>query len=369
MNLTTITLSSVAKAYWLLAVSFLLCASNLNPRRAGPTPLLVEASNNNKNSYDGAILVLGDSWASVSGSFLSTVCSIPDADYSSYSSSTSSSYSSSLYPYPYFAVTNNGISGSTASQWASGNYVTKSFNKYDYDYVWLSIGGNDFNCDESYHETIASNIVSVISDIISSSSNENIKILYTGYGYPSSNICGGDDDFLSIFEDFSETVREAIESSDYADMVYTMDVTTLFVTDDSYPLSDTYYYADSIHINENGYVKLFSMDDIQEFFECDDDDDARARSRNYDMTYPSSGWSSNGGTDLANMSSVAVGVIVALALVSLAVFGVYVVNKKKEAERSNIPGLSGTLIESTTIAKQPQEQQEGDSSTSSGRVV
>ncbi len=54
-----------------------------------------------------AILVLGDSWASVSGSFLSTVCSLPSYYQQDDDGSSSSTYSSTMYPYPYFAVTNN----------------------------------------------------------------------------------------------------------------------------------------------------------------------------------------------------------------------------------------------------------------------
>ncbi len=125
-------------------------------------------------------------------------------------------------------------------------------------------------------------------------------------------------------------------------MIYTMDISTLYVTDDSYPLSDSYYYADSIHINENGYVKLFSMDDIQEFFECDSSSHSTVYSRERDIDC-NSAWSSTGGYVLASISSVVVGLIVPLALVSFIVLGL--------CRANDIPGLSGTLLSHKDIDK------------------
>ena len=203
---------------------------------------------------DGAILVLGDSWASLSESFLAGVCSLG---------------SSSEGSRP---LTNNGISGSTAKEWASGENAVESFQKakYDYDYVWISLGGNDFNCDKSIHDDIADNILKVITDVFESSNNDDIKVLYTGYGYPSENICGGGSgvDVTPIFDDLSTTVREKIEKSSYADKVLTIDILSLFVTKDSEPYSDKAWYADDIHINEAGYAKLFSKSELQQFFGC-----------------------------------------------------------------------------------------------------
>jgi len=106
---------------------------------------------------EGAILVLGDSWASLSGSFLADVCSLGLEG----SGSTSSGK----------PLTNNGKSGPTAQQWVPGEKAVNSFEKakYDRDYVWLSIGGNDFNCNVGTHDAIANNMLSVISDIFESS--------------------------------------------------------------------------------------------------------------------------------------------------------------------------------------------------------
>lgn len=202
---------------------------------------------------DGAILVLGDSWASLSGSFLSNVCNLGSTD-------TVSSQRS---------ITNNGKAGSTAKQWASGELAIASFTnaKYDYDHVWLSIGGNDFNCDQSYHDEIAQNILNVISDIFESSSNDQMKVLYTGYGYPSEDICNGKGT-VSLFDNLSSVIQSKIQKSSYAKKVKVMDISLMFVTEDSKPYSDKEWYADDIHINEAGYKKLFSSSSAQEFFGC-----------------------------------------------------------------------------------------------------
>mmetsp|Transcript_11747 Transcript_11747/g.14826 ORF Transcript_11747/g.14826 Transcript_11747/m.14826 type:complete len:115 (+) Transcript_11747:914-1258(+) len=66
----------------------------------------------------------------------------------------------------------------------------------------------------------------------------------------------------------STTILEKIEKSEYANKVLTMDILSLYVTKDSEPYSDKTWYADDIHINEAGYIKLFSNSEIQQFFGC-----------------------------------------------------------------------------------------------------
>jgi lysophospholipase L1-like esterase len=218
-----------------------------------PLQLCLAATATSNN--DGAILVLGDSWASLSGSFLSNVCNLGSTDTDSTQRS----------------ITNNGKAGSTAKQWASGELAVESFTnaKYDYDHVWLSIGGNDFNCDQSYHDEIAQNILNVITDIFESSSNDQMEVLYTGYGYPSQDICNGQGT-VSLFDHLSSAIRSKIQKSSYAKKVKVMDISSMFVTQGSSPYSDKEWYADDIHINEAGYEKLFSSSSAQEFFGCDE---------------------------------------------------------------------------------------------------
>ncbi len=48
----------------------------------------------------------------------------------------------------------------------------------------------------------------------------------------------------------------------------TIDISTMFVTSESSPLSDPSYFTDAIHINERGYARLFSGYNVMRFFDC-----------------------------------------------------------------------------------------------------
>jgi lysophospholipase L1-like esterase len=209
---------------------------------------------------NGAILVLGDSWASGSQDFLETVCNLVGEE---------SNASRQM--------TNNGASGSTAQQWASSNKANDSFDtpKHDYEHVWLSIGGNDFlggnnKCDDSEYSQISNNIVSVISDIIDHpNTNPNLKILYTGYGAPTNGgTCSNGNTEVQMSNSLRLRIQEAIADSAYSNRMVIVDIESLYVTENSSPFSDMQWYGDSIHINLDGYRKLFSLKESQEFFGC-----------------------------------------------------------------------------------------------------
>eukprot|EP00551_Chaetoceros_affinis_P000103 CAMPEP_0203634488 /NCGR_PEP_ID=MMETSP0088-20131115/1417_1 /ASSEMBLY_ACC=CAM_ASM_001087 /TAXON_ID=426623 /ORGANISM="Chaetoceros affinis, Strain CCMP159" /LENGTH=289 /DNA_ID=CAMNT_0050488101 /DNA_START=226 /DNA_END=1097 /DNA_ORIENTATION=- len=209
---------------------------------------------------EGAILVLGDSWASLSGSFLADVCSLGLEG----SGSTSSGK----------PLTNNGKSGPTAQQWVPGEKAVNSFEKAKYDRDYDDSVSEEMTSIATWEHTMPLPIIALCDirhlRIVESSSNDDIQVLYTGYGYPSENICGGgnDVDVTPIFDHMSTTILEKIEKSEYANKVLTMDILSLYVTKDSEPYSDKTWYADDIHINEAGYIKLFSNSEIQQFFGC-----------------------------------------------------------------------------------------------------
>jgi lysophospholipase L1-like esterase len=200
---------------------------------------------------DGAILVLGDSWASLSGDVLSNICGPGTSPRN---------------------IQNDAKSGSTAAEWASKEMAASSLSKakFDHDYVWLSVGGNDFldsKCDIGVTEQVATNVLQVISHIVENSSNEDLRILYFGYSYPSKDICGGGTT-ADLFDASNKHIRDAIKNSNYSDYVKVLDISNEFVTAGSAPLSDEKWYADAIHMNQYGYVKLFSKISIQMFFGC-----------------------------------------------------------------------------------------------------
>ena len=70
---------------------------------------------------EGSILLLGDSWAAIAGDYAANICGLSNSR----------------------LVTNDAESGTTAAQWAEGETAVGSMEKaeYDYEYVWLSLGG------------------------------------------------------------------------------------------------------------------------------------------------------------------------------------------------------------------------------------
>lgn len=218
--------------------------------------------------FNGSTLVIGDSWGALSKTYLSSVCSLTDNDFSNVVR----------------VVTNNAKSGSTALEWKEGESAKKSFeNGKDYDFVWLSAGGNDFlgtQCLTVFPQgvnsfigglfgegMIADSVLDIIADVVESSNNPNLKILFTGYGYPSEELCP-DDDTIDKFDSLNAKIRSTIRNSAYSSRVVTVDISSLFVAPSSSPFSSTLWYADTIHLNEAGYDKLFAQPIIQDFFEC-----------------------------------------------------------------------------------------------------
>ena len=64
---------------------------------------------------------MGDSWAAIAGDYAANICGLSNSR----------------------LVTNDAKSGTTAAQWAEGETAVGSMEKaeYDYEYVWLSLGG------------------------------------------------------------------------------------------------------------------------------------------------------------------------------------------------------------------------------------
>lgn len=113
----------------------------------------------------------------------------------------------------------------SGNQWADGKTALESMTKaqYDYGYVWLSLGGNDFldnKCDISMADDVSADIVNVISHLVDNAAKEDIRILFFGYSVPSSDVCGNGET-AELFEEQGQINFDAIEQSDYSDYVTT----------------------------------------------------------------------------------------------------------------------------------------------------
>jgi len=71
-----------------------------------------------------------------------------------------------------------------------------------------------------------------------------------------------------LFEEQGAIIFDAIKASAYADYVTTFDISEMFVKWGNGGLSDSYYYYDEIHLNQMGYLHLFSSYKVQRFFGC-----------------------------------------------------------------------------------------------------
>ena len=76
---------------------------------------------NSEPTEEGSILLLGDSWAAIAGDYAANICGLSNSR----------------------LVTNDAQNGSTANEWAEKETAVESLEKgeYDYEYVWLSLGG------------------------------------------------------------------------------------------------------------------------------------------------------------------------------------------------------------------------------------
>eukprot|EP00986_Skeletonema_menzelii_P017254 scaffold18509_cov158-Skeletonema_menzelii.AAC.4 len=228
-------------------------------RLGGATETTTTTTTTTKTNQD-AILIIGDSWASLSGNYLANVCG----------------------PSTTRPIQNDAISGSTAKEWAYNRLGVEAIDtsEIEYTHVWLSVGGNDIldkECDMSIVDKVAANVINVIKQVVDASRGEaavgkvayreDLKILYFGYSIPSRDVCG-QGRTASLYAKQTEIIFEAIRNSDYAEYVTTIDISDMFVTSESSPLSDPSYFADAIHLNEVGYKRLFSGYSVLRFFDC-----------------------------------------------------------------------------------------------------
>lgn len=191
------------------------------------------------------IWVLGDSWAEGSFNQIATSCSGA-------------------------TVTNHGVGGSTADQWATTTTGEFSLNPPALaTHVWLSVGGNDFLGECKVPSDMAANMAGVIARI--HTALPNIPILLFGYTVPSGGYAGDDPSETACATPSATTplatiIRQAADADSGTTWVNIAG--TLGGNADTETRSSTAYYGDAIHPNVAGYAKLFELPAVQQFFEC-----------------------------------------------------------------------------------------------------
>jgi len=209
------------------------------------------------------ILIMGDSMAELSFDILAKSCSGK-------------------------SVINLGVSGSTANEFFTGQAETggcidgdvcsakdafKSNYGSGYTHVWLSVGGNDWlgaQCDADIESTLEDKISGVIDSVFKESPKGGIKLLITGYGYPSDAVgeCPKGNEKVDRLQN---AIQQAAVNNVNADSILFVQATLELFGGSTTNYSDKKWFADAIHLNEAGYKKLFSLVEIQDFLKCNDE--------------------------------------------------------------------------------------------------
>lgn len=189
------------------------------------------------------VLVVGDSWASRSLDYLSDVCAET-------------------------SVVNRGEDGSTAYHWGQGSKARDAFSSVHgsgYSHVWLSVGGNDFlglGC--SLGLPMLSSVIGSALQKVKAAAPSGITILMTGYSTPSGQLNHGSCTSFAALAILNEAVKAACQGEPACKFV---DVTDACGGSSS-SYSDVKYFTDAIHLNQQGYYRIFRLPGVQQVLGC-----------------------------------------------------------------------------------------------------
>merc|ERR1719181_192866 len=172
--------------------------------------------------------------------------------------------------------TNRGIGGATALQMLTQDknskyYVPKAIKDKSgscYEYVFVSLGGNDqmsTGCKETGVATVKSRITEVLKQINTLCPSS--QIIMTGYPTPTKDFSD-----CKNFPITSAGTRKILNAPvqaacEDAEKCTYHDATDRFGSTDLKPSSGK-YHVDTVHLNEDGYCRLWSTDLFKSAFKC-----------------------------------------------------------------------------------------------------
>jgi len=201
------------------------------------------------------IMVLGDSWAEMSRTWVGALCKGKTS-------------------------VNRGVGGSTAAEWTAGSCTrfaykkktcsaTDAFsNKYGSGYtnMWLSVGGNDYT--QTGCALTKANLqakVTAAINTVKAAAPAGMKILMTGYCVPSKSLspkCG-----KAQFAILSAAIKAAAAADSSVTFVDISNACGANPATDTW--SDNKYFSDAKHLNQAGYTHVFSLPAIQSALGCE----------------------------------------------------------------------------------------------------
>ena len=164
-------------------------------------------------------------------------------------------------------VSNAAIGGTTAADWATFTSDQIDGCGSNFDYVWISVGGNDLLGSDGCAAT-ASDIQSVVSSAIQNIKT-NIapgakKYLTTCYCQPHIPEEGSACNTPEKVAPLCEGIKLASDAD--ADVTYVPSLSACGGSVTSF--SNAGYFEDAIHLNKRGFCKFFTRSEIQTLFEC-----------------------------------------------------------------------------------------------------
>jgi len=188
-------------------------------------------------SESANVLIVGDSMGEFSTNVLETFCS----------GST---------------VKNAALGGTTAAQWATYNEDVVAGCGGSYDYVWISLGGNDLlgspGCGMSASE-LQSLVSSAITNIKTNIAPGATKYLTTCYCQPQGPEEGSACNTPQLVSKLCDGIKAASDADPDVEYVPSLDA----CGGSSTQFSNPGYFEDQIHLNKRGYCKFFTRPAIQ----------------------------------------------------------------------------------------------------------
>ena len=175
-------------------------------------------------------------------------------------------------------VTNAGIGGTTAEQWASytSEEISECGSDSDWNTVYIAVGGNDLlesGCTTTSTE-LADRMERAVKNIVTNLAPGASKYVMTGYCMPSQaedeeSGCKDPADFSALSDALvilsADTGNLGLPSNASLEVIDSLTVCGGSATS----FSSQAYFQDPIHLNAKGYCEVFSQPSVQAALTCD----------------------------------------------------------------------------------------------------
>lgn len=177
-------------------------------------------------------------------------------------------------------LTNAGVGGSTAEEWAKlPREMVSTCDEDQWDYVYISVGANDIDksetCNMSQQRTleVLNHTVNAIHNIMNVIAPGAKTYFMTGYcliPYPSDDHvgCESPSDLLGLGLD-PDTILKPLITVPEGSTFEIYDSTFVCGANETKWSDELYFRGDGVHLNNRGYCAVFSQPEIQDLLSCE----------------------------------------------------------------------------------------------------